>query len=91
MGMDTARLPAASVLAVFGPCSTTSTQNSWPITIPRLKSMLKMPPDRSETSTSFSVCLIACRSEPQIPQASVFASTSPGPGSGTGTSSTVSL
>src|SRR5262245_35254620 len=37
-----------------------------------------------------SACFSACRSEPQIPHASVFTSTSPGPGSGVAMSSTIS-
>src|SRR5437879_6807913 len=89
-GREHTRAPTGSVRAVPGPCSTISAQNSWPITTSRRRSM-GLPPARREVSTNFSACLSACRSEPQIPHASVRTSTSPGPGVGTGTSATISL
>src|SRR6185436_14913103 len=39
-------------------------------------------------STSFEACSSACRSDPQMPQASVRTRTSPGPGTGSGRVST---
>src|SRR5262245_46062268 len=42
-------------------------------------------------STILSACVRACRSEPQIPHASVLTRTSPGPGSGSGMVSTTSV
>src|SRR5438552_7704716 len=89
-GREHTRAPTGSVRAVPGPCSTISAQNSWPITTSRPRSM-GLPPARRAVSTNFSACLSACRSEPQIPHASVRTSTSPGPGCGTGTSATISL
>src|ERR1700676_263344 len=53
--------------------------------------MMNGPPDRRAPSTSFSACLSACRSDPQIPQASVLTSASPGPGSGEAMSATTSF
>src|SRR5712692_489684 len=61
------------------------------MTMSRLRSILNRPPERREASTSFSACLSAWRSEPQIPQARVLTSTSPEPGSGVGRLSTTSF
>ena len=55
------------------------------------RSITNGAPDSRADSTSLSACLSACRSEPQMPQASVLTSTSPGPGSGSGTVSTTRL
>src|SRR5437763_14753553 len=89
-GREHTRVPGLSTRVVRGPCSTTSAQNSWPITTSRARSIGR-PPARREVSTNLSACLSACRSEPQMPHASVRTSTSPGPGSGIGTSATMSL
>src|SRR5215831_10036409 len=88
VGREHTRVPALSARVVSGPCSTISAQNSWPMTTSRLRSIARGLPERLEISTKRSACLRACRSEPQIPQASVRTSTSPGPGSGAGTSAT---
>src|SRR5262245_13168042 len=53
--------------------------------------MGKRAPTRREFSTNRSACFSACRSEPQMPHASVLTSTSPGPGSGAGISATTSF
>src|SRR5215475_14661071 len=58
------------------------------MTTSRLRSITRGLPERLEISTKRSACLRACRSEPQMPQASARTSTSPGPGSGAGTSAT---
>src|SRR5262245_42055936 len=57
----------------------------------RARSITNGPPERRAVSTRRSACFNAWRSEPQMPQASVFTSTSPGPGSGTATSATTSF
>src|SRR5260370_28163179 len=57
----------------------------------RLRSITNGAPALRDPSTSFSACLSACRSEPQIPHASVLTSASSGPGSGVGTLSTTSF
>src|SRR6266436_2809616 len=54
------------------------------MTMSRLGSMAKMPPETRELPTSASANFRAWRSVPQIPQASVFTRTSPGPGMGAG-------
>ena len=82
--------PTGSVLRVPGPYSTISAQNSWPMTTSRERSIVNTLPARRAAATNCSACLSACRSEPQMPQASVLTSTSPGPGSGTGRSATTS-
>src|SRR4030095_11017223 len=88
MGSEHTRVPTLSAPVVFGPCSTISAQNSWPLITARPRSITRRLPARREFSTNLSACLRAWRSEPQIPQARVRTSTSPGPGSGRGTSAT---
>ena len=90
-GREHTRLPALSARVVAGPCSTISAQNSWPMMTSRARSMTRGLPARRAVATNWSANRSACRSEPQIPQASVRTSTSPGPGSGAGTSATTSL
>src|SRR5258708_24015421 len=57
----------------------------------RLRSIGNSAPDFRELSTIFSACLSACRSDPQIPHASVLTSASPAPGAGVGMLSTTSF
>src|ERR1700722_14980185 len=57
----------------------------------RLRSITNGAPALRDPSTIFSACLSACRSDPQIPHASVFTSASPAPGAGVGMLSTTSL
>src|SRR5579862_2173827 len=57
----------------------------------RLRSIGNSAPALREFSTIFSACFSACRSDPQIPHASVFTSTSPVPGAGVGILSTTSF
>src|SRR5215813_5067003 len=90
-GREQTRVPTLKARVVCGPWSTTSALNSWPMMTSRLRSMTRGLPARFAVATNWSANLSACRSEPQMPQASVRTSTSPGPGCGIGTSATTSL
>src|SRR5262249_5212321 len=90
VGREHTRVPTGNRRVVSGPCSTISAQNSWPMTTSRSRSITKALPPRRAVATNCSACLSACRSEPQMPQASVRTNTSPGPGCGTGMSATTS-
>ena len=90
-GREQTRVPIDNARVVPGPCSTISAQNSWPMMTSRPRSMTRGFPARRAVSTNLSANFSACRSEPQIPHASVRTSTSPAPGSGAGTSATTSL
>src|SRR5215510_4765879 len=90
VGREHTRVPTGSARVVWGPWSTISAQNSWPMTTSRPRSITSGLPDRREFSTNLSACLSAWRSDPQIPQASVLTSTSPDPGCGSGMSATMS-
>ena len=79
------------------PTSTTSQQNSWPITVSRSGSNVigaagsagALVAAAARRSRGISApCWTMCRSLPQIPQASTLVSTWPGPGVGSGRSST---
>src|SRR5438105_6008750 len=97
IGIDTTTSPGATP-AVSGPSSSTSTANSWPITMSRSGSKpnsdMGSPGRLAATSRDREAmrwaCLRVCRSEPQMPQARVRTSTCPGPGTGSATSSTSS-
>src|SRR5437773_2744966 len=88
-GIAHTRVPVFKRRSAPGPWSTISTQNSWPMTTSRRRSMIGVPSARRYALAKRSACLSACRSEPQIPQARVLTSTSPGPGAGIGTSATI--
>src|SRR4030095_12253492 len=68
----------------------TSAQNSRPMTTSRDGSRVNGASLSRAASTTLSAWVRACRSEPQIPHARVFTSTSPDPGSGSGGVSTIS-
>src|SRR4030095_704429 len=68
----------------------TSAQNSRPMTTSRDGSRVNGASLSRAASTTLSAWVRACRSEPQIPHARVFTSTSPDPGSGSGSVSTTS-
>src|SRR4029450_11340786 len=68
----------------------TSAQNSWPMTTSRDGSRVNGARRPAPRSPPLSAWVRACRSEPQIPHARVFTSTSPDPGSGSGSVSTTS-
>ena len=63
-------------------------QNSWPNTTSRDRSIGLRPGKCFASSTMRWACLRACRSDPQMPQASDLTSTMPAPGLGSGISST---
>jgi hypothetical protein len=79
--------------------STTSQQNSWPITVAAdgssatsLNGSGGADSASSAASRNCSApCCSMCKSLPQMPHASTLASTWPGPGTGSGTSSTESF
>lgn len=90
-GTLTTRVPAFSVLAEPGPWSRISAQNSWPKTVSaRGSKPLSGAPARFDRSIMCSMWCRACRSEPQMPQASVRTSTWPDSGSSSGISSQTS-
>src|SRR6185312_6925833 len=87
-GSEQTRVPGFSLRCVDGPKSTTSQQNSWPNTTSRDRSIGLRPGKYRLISTMRWACLRACKSEPQMPQASVFTSACPAAGSGAGMVST---
>src|SRR4051812_30498782 len=88
MGNDVTRSPGATTTpSVPGPSSTTSAQNSWPITKSWCGSNVIGAPSSFADSASRSPNFSAWRSEPQMPHALTATSASPGPGTGSGTSS----
>src|SRR4029079_13459003 len=79
-GIEVTRVPAA--MSAPGPASTTSATNSWPMTMPSDSASLSHGADPliREAAIMSSMYFAACRSLPQMPQASTLASTWPGPG-----------
>ena len=91
IGTLTTRAPVFSARAEPGPKSRISAQNSWPNTVSAAGSKpLSGAPARRVRSIMCSMWCRACRSDPQIPQASVLTSTWPSAGTRSATSSQTS-
>src|SRR3954451_14527637 len=96
IGIDTMMSPTL-LLPTLAPSSTTSATNSCPITTSRVRSIMRgriaassvaADAESSLIWTIRSPCCNACRSDPQMPHASVRTNTWPACGTGSGTSST---
>ena len=86
---DEVARPRRARPSVSGPSSTTSAENSWPITKSRVRveARARAPPS-SATASRLSAWCSVCRSEPQMPQARTATERIARPGTGSGTSST---